>query len=164
LVTTLPAARHEIERSQRVDRSIQARSGRGPNLEEAMRRMLLAAPLAIVVLIASAGAALADPSASPGASTGTADCGSAGTFTFTVSGSNGQGQGTTWNPAFISNGSQRGIFVPEMLSLTYTGSFGSFSFSATKGGAPDGVTCSISGSNAFASFSGTVQGFIVWRG
>jgi hypothetical protein len=110
--------------------------------------------------------AMADQTNSPGASVGTANCGSAGTFSFVVAGGNGHGNGTPFNPAFLSDGVS-GVFIPTDLDLTFVGPppIGTFVLDANKGNVAGTVTCTITGHslNAPITFSGTAVGNIVTR-
>jgi hypothetical protein len=113
----------------------------------------------------SGATALADPTNAPGVTTGTADCGSAGMFTFVVT--ENHGQGTAWNVAFATSttGGTRALFHPSTFDLTFSSPDGTFVEQESKGGGAGPVSCSISAAPfPGATLSGTVTGWITWRG
>lgn len=107
--------------------------------------------------------AWADPAGAPNVTTGTASCGSAGAFTFVVT--SNSGNGTAWNPAFVTSSKGRALFHPTSFDLSFTSPDGTFTEHAVKGSGPGPVTCTISSTPAPQfSLSGTVTGWLTWRG
>ena len=117
----------------------------------------------------------ADPTGSKNATTGTANCGSAGSFQFVVNNSNGQGAGTNNNgnqaefaPAHLSPGN--GVFHPTVFDLTFTfipvsGPSQSFTNTDSRKNQTGNVTCALSANQTDPAgdqfvLSGTVTGWI----
>ena len=128
-----------------------------------MRRFVLGTFGAGLLTLALVVPTTAAPTRAPGASVGTADCGSQGKFTFTVAGGNGMGMGTSWRPAFVLKGTSRGLFIPTAIHLSFSSPQGPFSLDAVKSHVAGAVTCSISGHavNAPVTFTGTATGNLV---
>ena len=126
--------------------------------------MILAAATVGATAALSVAPAIADPTNAHQATSGTADCGSAGTFTFVVTGNSGQG--TAWNGAFVTSSSgKRAIFHPRSFDLMFTSPQGNFPEVASKRTAPGPVSCSISATPfPGATLTGTVTGTLTWRG
>jgi hypothetical protein len=135
-----------------------------------IRHLLAVVPIAAAVGLMGR-AAVADPSGSPGAFTGTAMC-NGSTYPFVVNSGNGRGQGVQdrnvaeWVPAHIV-GSQM-VFHPTAFDVTFTftpvgGPSQSFTDTSTRPHQTGDTTCQVSGSqtdqqgNTF-SLSGSVTG------
>ena len=136
-----------------------------------MRRLTRTAAAAVILAAATVSAsalslspASADPTHAHQATSGTADCGSAGAFTFVVTGNSGQG--TAWNGAFVTSSTgRRAIFHPLSFDLMFTSPQGNFPQVASKANAPGPVSCSISAVPfPGATLTGTVTGTLTWRG